>query len=260
MEGAVHGAMRYYHLLKNLSNWWLYLFVKFGGLKRRDPLLFRTRRGVSVEVPRRLLQTFKEIFMDECYMRGLEAPVPENPNIVDIGANAGYFSLFAASRFPGAWIFAFEPVPANFALLDRNRKLNPHVRLSCLSAAVAGRSGEITLTLDPEDTFPTSATIIGEPEAQRKNTVRVEAVTLPDIFAKYRIDRLDLLKMDCEGAEYEILYHTPGDVLAKICQMALEVHKGPEPGQNIEALSDYLGKQGFGTRQRPVGMLWAWRR
>ncbi|MBE9547030.1 MAG: hypothetical protein IMF10_06010 [Proteobacteria bacterium] len=66
MEGHNKVMRRYFNLLRNLSNWWLYLAVKFG-LSGVDPILFRTRKHVLVEVPRRLLQTFKEIFMDECY-------------------------------------------------------------------------------------------------------------------------------------------------------------------------------------------------
>ena len=44
-----------------------------------DPLDFMTRRGIRLQVPRRLVQTFKEIFMDECYMKGLGHPLPDNP-------------------------------------------------------------------------------------------------------------------------------------------------------------------------------------
>ena len=70
--------------------------IKFG-INNTAPVLFKTRKGIFVEVPRRLLQTFKEIFMDECYMDGLELHVPDNSTVIDIGANAGFFTLFAVN-------------------------------------------------------------------------------------------------------------------------------------------------------------------
>jgi len=46
--------------------------------------------------------------MEECYVKGLGLDIPDSPTIIDIGANAGFFSLFAASQFPGAKIFSYE--------------------------------------------------------------------------------------------------------------------------------------------------------
>jgi hypothetical protein len=66
--------------------------------------------------------------------------------------------------------------------------------------------------------------------------------------------------MDCEGAEYDILYNCPSDYLQRIDQIAMEVHHGEKENQNIEALEAFLRGQGFSTRRRPVGMLWAWRK
>jgi FkbM family methyltransferase len=249
--------MRYYNLFKNLSNWPLYLAVKFG-LTCADPLRFVTWNGIRIEVPRRLVQTFKEIFMDECYMKGRKISLPSNPTILDIGANAGYFSLFALGRFSGARVFAFEPVPANFRLLNRQRELNPKADMTCIQKAVAGQGGELVLAFDAADAFTTSATVLGSASGQ-PDTIRVAAVTLHDVFAEYHIEQCDLLKMDCEGAEYGVLYGCPSEDLRRIRRIAMEVHQGPGPQENIDALETFLRTNGFKTRKRPVGMLWAWR-
>lgn len=100
---------RYYNLFKTFKNWWVYLAHKYG-LAKAAPLVFETRSGVIVEVPHRLLHTFKEIFMDEYYLAGLERPIPFGAVVIDIGANAGYFTLFAASCFADARLFSYEPV------------------------------------------------------------------------------------------------------------------------------------------------------
>jgi FkbM family methyltransferase len=247
---------RYFHLFKNISNWSLYLAVKFS-LTNVDPLFFKTRNNILIEVPRRLLHEFKEIFMEECYIKGLGLNIPDSPTIIDIGANAGFFSLFAASQFPGSKILSYEPIEGNFRQLQHNTKLNKNCHIMCFPKAVSGQRGEISLSFDPGDSFTTSATIFGEFTEDDK-TIRVPCVTLPEIFDKHHLERCDLLKMDCEGSEYSILYNCPSEYLRKIVQMAIEVHQGPGMNQSIESLGSYLTDHGFKIRQWGH-MLWVWR-
>jgi len=249
--------MRYLNLIKNISNWQLYLAAKFG-MTADDPLRFITRQGIHLEVPRRLVQTFKEIFMDECYMPGMGNAVPDKPTILDIGANAGYFSLFALSRFPGARVYAFEPLPVNFQLLKRQQTLNGKEEFKCFPKAVAGERGRLDLVYDAQDSFSTSATLFATNSGQL-DKISVEAVTLHDILLEFGIERCDLIKMDCEGAEYGILYGCSPEDLGRIDQIAMEVHSGPKESDNIDSLETFLRASGFKTRRRPVGMLWAWR-
>jgi len=249
--------MRYYHLLNNFKNWYLYLAYKFGFIRDKK-LLFETRTGVAVEVPERLTQTFKEIFMDECYMAGLEKDIPPGGKIIDIGANAGYFTLFAVSRVPGALVLAYEPIPVNYAQLERHRDLNRSRNIKCFPAAVAGHCGEIQLSFDASDSFTTSATMLSSGVAA-PDSMRVTCVNLQKIFDDNRIESCDLLKMDCEGAEYDILYSCPSELLRRVDQIAMEVHRGEAENQNIDALEAFFNKQGYKTRRRPLGMLWAWR-
>lgn len=248
---------RYYNLFKTFKNWWLYLAYKYG-LAETEPLVFETRNGVIVEVPIRLLQAFKEIFMDECYLAGLEYTVPSGATVIDIGANAGYFTLFAASRFNDARVFSFEPIPVNYIQLERNRNLNSSRKIKCFPKAVAGQTGEISLSFDPRDSFTTSATVFTQADTQREY-IKVPCITLQQAIEENGITRCDLLKMDCEGAEYEILYNCPPDYLRRIDQIAMEVHRGDKEDQNIDALEKFFQQQGFRTRRKPVGMLWAWR-
>jgi FkbM family methyltransferase len=257
VAGSGLAMNRYYNLWKNFKNWWLYLAFKYG-LTDSEPLVFNTRNGVTVEVPHRLVQTFKEIFMDECYLAGLEKDISPGATIIDIGANAGYFTLFAADKFPRSQIFSFEPVPVNYIQLQRHRDLNKTRDIKCFPLAVAGQAGEITLSFDAHDSFTTSATMFTQENTQ-EDSLKVPCVSLQEIMDEHNIIKCDLLKMDCEGAEYDILYNTSTGYLQRIDQIALEVHCGKENNQNIDALEAFLNQQGFFTRRRPVGMLWAWR-
>ena len=247
---------RYFRLFRNISNWSLYFAVKFS-LTNVDPLLFKTRNNILIEVPRRLLHEFKEIFMEECYVKGLGLNIPDSPVIIDIGANAGFFSLVAASQFPGAKIFSYEPIGNNFRQLQRNSDLNKNCHIMSFPKAVAGQSGEISLSFDPSDGFTTAATIFGE-FTKHDTTIQVPCVSLPETFNEHHLERCDLLKMDCEGSEYSIIYNCPSDYLKRIAQMAIEVHKGSGPGQNIQTLGDYLVGSGFQIHKH-THMLWAWR-
>jgi len=253
--------MRYLNLMKNISNWWLFLFAKFG-LTNKDPLVFNAKNGVVVEVPRHMLHTFKEIFMEECYMHGLKYPLPVNPIIIDIGANNGYFSLFVASRFPSATILSFEPIPSNYKLLEHNLLLNKEFNILSSRKAVSGESGEVAMTYDDRDIVSTTATIMNDGLEQKQgSTIKVQCTTLSDIMDNGKFDRCDFLKMDCEGAEYDIIYKCPRESLLRIKQMAIEVHGGPQPENTSEFLKNYLGNQGFSTYEtrKALGMLWAWR-
>ena len=125
---------RYYRLFKNLSNGWLYFLVKLG-LTANDSLVFKTRNHIEIEVPRRLMHEFKEIFMDECYLNGLQYPIPKAPIIIDVGANAGFFSLFAASRFPGCGKDTVRPKGNTFpprACLQERRWRSGGTQACCL--------------------------------------------------------------------------------------------------------------------------------
>jgi FkbM family methyltransferase len=244
----IASLLRYVRLVRNISNWWLHLAVKLG-INSDDPLVFRLPKQVRIAVNRRLLHEFKEIVLDECYTKGLMHPVPAGATVIDVGANAGFFSLFAASQVAGVRIVAYEPVAANFHLLDANRRRNPHVRLECVRAAVCGHTGTVELGVESAEDVTTAASIIAHAES-RPERVTVACVNLADVLAAHRIDRCNLLKMDCEGAEYEILMHCPEESLQRIEQAAIEVHAGDAPTHSMGALSDFLRSCGFQTAHR----------
>jgi FkbM family methyltransferase len=186
----------------------------------------------------------------------LQRPIPKGGSVIDIGANAGFFSMFAASRFDQPKILSYEPIPVNFRQLQKNRELNPQHDIHPHQNAVAGKAGEITLTFDPSDSFTTSASMTRKQEGEE---IKVTCVTLKDIFEKYGLERCDFLKMDCEGAEYDIFYNCPEDILSRIDQIAMEVHKGTEPRHDMDSLEQFFKHHGFVTQRRPVDMLWAWK-
>ena len=103
---SVKGFDRYKQLFKNISNWQEYAFNK--GQRKKRSLKFVTRpHPIKFEVPDSLYQVFKEIFMEDFYEADkLMAKLPENPLIIDIGANAGFFNVLLFSKIKSARVFA----------------------------------------------------------------------------------------------------------------------------------------------------------
>ena len=247
--------MRYFNLIKNIANWPAYFLYRLFGLGG-DPLTFVTRSGIKIEVPVRIMHDFKAVFFAECYTSGMSKPLPLNADIVDVGANIGSFTFFAAARFPGSRILSFEPDPTNFRQLERNASLNPG-RAQVMRMAVAGVSGEAMLSGGNAESYTTHASIVSKnPTAA---SAPVVAISLADLFTNYGVERCGLLKLDCEGAEFPILYAAPDWALKRVEQMVMELHPGgPEGPNSRRGVERFLNGKGFKTRTSRDGLLWAW--
>jgi len=122
---------------------------------------------------------------------------------IDIGANVGAYSLFAAAQAgPRARIVAIEPQPEIFERLVTNIRLNPFGTIKAIACALADKTGELTLFLDDRNRGESSVKIVGSDNA---TTIRVPAKTLLDLLLEEGFERVDAAKLDVEGAEDLIL-------------------------------------------------------
>ena len=252
--------LRYLNLINNISNWHLHPMNKLG-LAKGDNLLFIAKNNIKIDVPKRLHHEFKEIFMENAYSIGLKKPIKNNATIIDIGANVGFFSLFALSKYPACSVYSYEPIYPNFQQLIKNKELNISEKINCFNKAVCGYNGKIKLNFDNTDSFTTSATIIDNVCKGNGDSIEVSCLTLSEVFKENNLCKCDLLKIDCEGAEYDILFNTPEEILNKIDQMAIEIHSGRNENENIQSLKIFLLKFNFKLFQfedKPH-MLWAYR-
>jgi FkbM family methyltransferase len=159
-----------------------------------------------------------ELQADEYGLR--EIPFDEGDVVIDIGAHIGLFSIYMARRWPGVTVFAFEPFPANFRNCAENLRLNGVSNVVLSNRAVAGDNRRLNMATDPSNSGGASAMV---KTFRSHGTVSdVASVTLDEVFAVHGIERCRLLKIDCEGMEYEIL---PGTrVLDKVEYLAGEFH------------------------------------
>lgn len=117
--------------------------------------------------------------------------------VVDIGANIGYHTLlFARGVGKAGKVYAFEPVPENFSILEKNVALNGYGNVERVPKAVSDVTGVQTLYLCESSSGMHQ---IFDAHAGR-NTIEVETVRLDDYFSDYN-GRIDFIKMDIEGAE-----------------------------------------------------------
>lgn len=118
--------------------------------------------------------------------------------IIDIGANLGYYTAIA-SRLAGerGLVVGFEPEPNFFKLLSRNIRRNDMKNVTCFELAIAEKNGVADLYLSNENKGHNS--IIRSEEL--KTSVHVKTTTLDYFLASQRIPKVDIIKMDIEGAE-----------------------------------------------------------
>ncbi len=166
------------------------------------------------------LIVFHQIFL----WRELAFDVSGVPSvIVDLGGYTGLSAVFFALRYPGTRIIVVEPSTENLQVLRSN--VSGYHRIEVVNAAVMGQSGTASIleTSAPEHSFRFVA-------SQESVVGGVRAVTIDELISDYGLDSIDILKMDIEGAEFDVFAHGGLDWLRLVACMAIEVHDNISPG------------------------------
>lgn len=216
---APPGPRRWRRALKYVSRFGLKTGMQVARVHRRSshPIALRlpglvyplwVRPGTSDAL------TFDEVFVAREYELPLRDFSPRH--ILDLGANVGYASVLFAARWPQAKILAVEPERENMTLLKRNT--GGYRAIDALHAAVWSHPGELAVANPDGDA---NAFRMMEPT---KDTVeKIPAYTIGQLIDRLGCERLDLLKMDVEGAEIEIL-RDASSWLGRVNVMVIELH------------------------------------
>jgi FkbM family methyltransferase len=190
------------------------------------------------------------------YVRKEYGDVGGFQTIVDIGANIGCFMLYAAQLNPNGKIYCFEPERKNFAVLNRNIELNDLThRVAAYQLAVADTVGTAKMNLGMSPLH----SLYGPRESSQQE---VMCTTLMKLMNDNSIEIIDLLKLNCEGAEYDILGRCPAGVFARINNIRLEYHKRQNIERDARYLITLLKGQGFAIQRvtqykHESGFIWA---
>ncbi len=202
--------------------------------------------------------------------------------VFDVGANIGLMGVRILQQYPNAQVFAFEPIPAIFNVLQHNaRPFNcvDKKRFIALPFGIAATHGQTVFKYYPN--APASSTANPELWNQKSwqqavedniqdavptflkwikylpkfihgwiakwlhanpQTVHCELRTLSEMIARYQVPHIDLLKIDCEGHEWSVLLGIQATDWPKIRQMVVEVH---DIDGRLEKVIKLLTQQGF---------------
>jgi FkbM family methyltransferase len=232
-------------LFKNIGtfrNWTVHYRNRFrfkSDKGKRGVLEFRNGLSLDFRYHTSDLATSRSIFVDDSYFPpGIS--IPPDATVIDVGGHIGTLTMLVATRAPKGRVFTFEPEPENFALLDGNVKRNNFTHVRVFNLAVAGKEEEreFFLARNPVRTGSHTLTRVGD-----TGSLKVRCTTLSKVLQEHQIEKVDLLKLDCEGAEWEILPATSDEDLGRIRQIVMEVHGG-ENGEKEKSF-DRLKRLGF---------------
>ncbi len=248
-------------------------------VKRQEPSHLILKNGLKIEAEVDLRYVVREIFFKKVYTPTY-LPIEQNDVVVDIGANNGVFTLFASSKTRNA-IHAVEPSPRNLEILRRNIAVNGLHNVTVHDYAVSDKIGFEKLFLNTTNgqqnllsqhvmpdrikqyTDRTDLHHILSYNDEAETFIQVPTTTLQAIMDSNKLEQIDFLKLDCEGAESSILRSTPAEYLNRIKKIAMEFHDHLTDIDH-EGLQTILKSAGFSTRLKwdnksPLGYLYAWR-
>jgi FkbM family methyltransferase len=188
---------------------------------KREELAF----PFELRLPSSDSSVYRQVFLEREY----EFEVRREPEvIVDGGANIGLTSIYFASRYPRAMILAVEPETSNFALLCKN--VAPYPGVIPVQAALWSEDGEIDVLKNDMGKWAFMTRSAGDEDAHPGEFVeRTRATTVGALMREHGLERIDILKLDVEGAERE-LFADCSAWLGAVDAIVIELHDRYKPG------------------------------
>ena len=165
--------------------------------------------------------------------------------VIDIGGNIGMVSIYLAKKYPFLKIYAFEPVKQNYENFKENIKLNgiPPRTIILENKAITCDSRKVNMSINALNTWGSSISdVVSVGSVTQDINCNIKSTTLENIMTKHKIKELKLLKIDCKGSEYEILYNTNEEILKRIKSLRGEFHENKRLTEeyDVENLYSYV--------------------
>lgn len=202
---------------KKFKNWYIFPLI-YLKLYFRSIVKIITKENVIIKLRTKSTDffTFVNIWIFNEYLKN-KIDIKNNDIIIDIGGHIGLFALYASQFCKKGQIYSFEPVIENYNLFLKNVESNNLTNIKVFNTAVSKSDGKINLFLNEDQAAHSIFT-------KSESINEVNSITLQSIFEDNKIKNCNLLKIDCEGAEYEILENLPTEYFIKIQKIIIECH------------------------------------
>ena len=218
------------------ENWFYFFVSRF--TEKSGILRFRTGLKMNIRPKTSDRATITEMFVVRPYERkDLGYEIQPSDTVLDVGANIGAFSLKAAYRNNLAIIYSLEPVKHLYDQLCKNVRINECKNIHTYNLAMDAQDGDRKLNVSDS----MSSFYFGD---EGKGTQTVKTVSLSSFLTTHQISQIDFLKMDCEGAEFDIIPNTSSETLRCINRIAMEFHNRSAE-QTVTLLKSDLESKGF---------------
>lgn len=205
-------------------NWVDALLNRFGPPSGDDAVTYLLRPGAAFRMQSGShdIRVLNEVWLDRVYEPDADFRVREGWTVLDVGAHKGSFAVRAALVAPQTRVHAVEPEPENLRYLNANIALNRLENVVVHAAAVSADPGEALLYVARRGSGTNS--LLRERVKEDKGVpLTVRTIRLDDLLETAG-GRVDLMKMDVEGAEYAVLHAVSSKALRRIHRIVLEYH------------------------------------
>lgn len=221
-----------------LANPWMLLLDKLGIVKHptyfsRTGLAFETRGQTTDINDAVVVLSGKEYPAELVGLDNLQFS-DTKPMVLDCGGHIGTFSLYIKSHWPNTQILAVEPVPANQQLFHKNIQLNNLQGITLLPLAISGRPGEFYMDLSDKQF---DAVNITSQKPVHNNFITIQAISLKQLLEQQGITKVDLMKLDVEGAEYDIIPNSISELKSSVQRLIMEFHPAGDKNKRDQLIA-----------------------
>ena len=240
--------------IKLFRNWWMYPIV-YLRLTKKPTVIFETKNGINIllRVDSTDLMALTHVWLIEEYSKH-DIKIKNTDTVIDVGAHIGLFSLYTSQYCKKGNIYAFEPIKENYDILKLNTQLNNFLNIKAENCAISKSTSKITLYQCDDDSGHSKF-------IKTDNPVEVPSKSLNDFFNEKKIKKCNLLKLDCEGSEYEIIDGLNDENFKKIEKMIIEYHLVDSNPEMLENLKNKLMQFSYDISIEPlfkdIGFLYA---
>ena len=220
-------------VMKLFKNWWMYPIV-YLKLTKKPTVIFETKEGIKImiRVNSTDIMALTHVWLIEEYSK-YDFKIEKTDTVIDVGAHIGLFSLHTSQICKNGKIYAFEPMIENYDILKSNIQLNNFSNIKAENCAISNSSSKITIYQNNDESGHSKF-------IETNNPIEVNSKSLNEIFNDEKIEKCDLLKLDCEGSEYEIIDSLEDKNFEKIEKMIIEYHLADSHPELLNKLKNKL--------------------